>query len=81
MVKPVKPKSKMDIKSKLKRAHESEDELNRELAKQDAIIRNSERKKLSIARKISANMKYRNKLLKPPSNKCALPNGKLSQSS
>ncbi len=52
-----------DIKTKLKAAHERENELNKQLAIQDVIIRNAKKKKLKLAKKISENMKYRVSLL------------------
>jgi hypothetical protein len=53
----------LNIKTKLTEAHERENELNKQLGKLDAIIRNAQKKKKVLARKISVNMKYRNGLV------------------
>lgn len=50
-------------KDKLKELHIKEDELNKEMAKIDAKILALKKQKLKIAKRISHNMKYRNKLI------------------
>lgn len=55
--------TKEQIREKLKVEHERENLMNKELRKLDNIISHAKKKKLKIAKKISSNMKYRNKLI------------------
>lgn len=48
---------------KLKRAHEQEDEFNREMGAIDKLIREQNKRKDKLKRLVSKNMKYRNTLI------------------
>ena len=52
-----------EINKKISMLHEHENEWNKEMSIQDAIIRNAKKKKAKLARMISNNMLYCNKLL------------------
>lgn len=66
---PFKPKvnflsmTKEQIKQRLTECHESENILNKELTRLDWTIKQTIKKKLKIAKKVSKNMKYRNVLI------------------
>ena len=51
------------IREKLLKLHSEENEMNKEMGKQNYQIKLCQKKKLKIAKQISVNMKYRNKLI------------------
>lgn len=51
------------IRSKLKTLHEKEKELNKEMGKIDYQIKTLSKKKVKIAKQVSNNMRYRNRLI------------------
>lgn len=55
--------TKEKIRERLKVCHENENELNRKISTLDITIRNCEKQKLKIAKQVSNNMLYRNKLI------------------
>lgn len=52
------------IREKLLKLHTEENEMNKEMGGYNRTIKDCQKKKLKIAKQISANMKYRNKLIK-----------------
>lgn len=55
-------------KNKLAELHLHENEWNKEISILDATIKNCNKKKIKLAKQISNNMKYRNKLLSVSEN-------------
>lgn len=53
----------IDVKEKLLQLHRQEDEMNKQIGKLDKEIRVANRKKAKLAKMVSSNMKYRNKLI------------------
>lgn len=51
------------IKERLKELHRQEDELNKQIGKFDKTIRHCQKQKLSISKRVSKNMRYRNELI------------------
>lgn len=53
----------IEIRSVLKKLHDQENDLNTEMTKLDKVITNALKRKGKIVKRISANMKYRNRLI------------------
>jgi hypothetical protein len=53
------------MNTKIQELHEKENELNREIGKIDKEIKLLQKRKVKLAKQVSANMKYRNKLIDP----------------
>jgi hypothetical protein len=51
------------IRERLLKLHAEENDLNKEMGKITFAIKECQKKKLKIAKRISSNMKYRNKLI------------------
>lgn len=51
------------IRERLLKLHAEENDMNKEMGKHNRTIKECQRKKLKIAKRISSNMKYRNKLI------------------
>lgn len=51
------------IREKLSSCHKTENGYNREMAKLDLQVKAIEKRKIVLARKISKNMRYRNRLI------------------
>lgn len=51
------------IRDRLKRLHDQENELNKEMSKIDYQIKMLRKQKEKVAKRVSNNMRYRNKLI------------------
>lgn len=55
--------TKEQVREKLLKCHEQENELNKKIHKLDIIISHSNKEKRILAKKVSKNMLYRNQLI------------------
>ncbi len=59
-----KPMTTAQIREKLLQLHEQEDAMNKLISGYDKQIRDAEIKKKKVAKMVSSNMRYRNRLIK-----------------